>query len=67
VGEGIAVSLGESGNWGCAAAAGDGGKEEVDAPGEGDQGSGEYRMLVLEKCTVFVMVVSSTTKRKRRY
>lgn len=64
MGEGVAVALEES-DRGCAAADGDGGKEEVHAPGEGDQGSGEYRMLVFEKCTVLFMVASSTRKRQR--
>jgi hypothetical protein len=46
----------DSGRSGCASWDGEGGREEVEAPGDGDHGSGEYMMFVLEKWTLFVMV-----------
>lgn len=35
---------------------GDGGREEVEASGDGDQDSGEYSIFVAEKCTLFMAV-----------
>jgi hypothetical protein len=35
---------------------GEGGREDVEAPGDGDHRSGEYVRFVLEKWTLFVMV-----------